>query len=217
MTHRRSSYFAIVLLAIACTNFWPVSASGPELVKLSTESLGVQQCIQPRGDNSQDERTKLRIRYTITNVSDQPLIIYRYAPAVFDLRIVKREIDFPKVPFNFEQGPTFNCAPPLKFESVNPGEDFKILQPNETHTYEPLGPHFADTVSPEGKRRLEGDYFVKLRVATWYWDVWKAEMLEQRWLPLGRLLYSELVTEPIAINIPKPGPATPRCDTVPLK
>ena len=58
---------------------------------------------------------------------------------------------------------------------------------------------------------------MKLRVATWYWDVWKAEILEQRWAGYGRLFYSHLVTEPIAINIPKPDATTPICDTVSLK
>lgn len=217
MTHRRSSYVAIVVLAIACANLWPVSASGPELVKLYAESLGVQQCIQSKDEYSQDERSKLRIRFTIKNVSDQPLIIYRQAPAAFDLRIVRRESDFSKVPFKFDQRPTFNCAPPLKFEPDVPGNEFQILQPNESLTHEPAPLVFADTTSSERKRRLEGDYFVKLRVATWYWDVWKAEILEQRWINSGRLFYSELVTEPIAINIPKPDATTPRCDTVSLK
>jgi hypothetical protein len=217
MTTRRSLYFAVVVLAIACTNLWPVSASGPELVKLSTESLGVQQCIQPKDEYSQDERSKLRIRFTLTNVSDQPLIIYSRAPSAFDLRIVRREIDFAKVPFKYEQRPTFNCPPPLKFETINPGDDFQILQPNESLTHEPAALEFFDTTSVERKRRLEGDYFVKLRVATWYWDVWKAEILEQRWSGAGRLFYSELETEPIAITIPKPGATTPRCDTVLLK
>ena len=217
MIHRASAYFAIVVLAIACANLWPVSASGPELVKLSAENLGVQQCIQPKDDQSQEERSKLRIRFTITNVSDQPLIIYRQAPSAFDLRIVKREIDFPRVAFNFDQGPTFNCAPPLNFEAAAPGNDFQVLQPNESLSHEPAGLLFADTTSSERKRRLEGDYFVKLRVATWYWDVWKAEILEQRWIGNGRLFYSDLVTEPIAINIPKPDATTPRCDTVSLK
>ena len=217
MTTRRSLYFAVVVLAIASTYLWPVSASGPELVKLSTENLGVQQCIQRKDEYSQDERTKVRIRFTITNVSDQPLIIYREAPSIFDLRIVRREIDFPKVPFNYEQRPTFNCAPTLKFETITPGDDFQILQPNESLTHEPPAFEFVDTTSVERKRRLEGDYFLKFRVATWYWDVWKAEILEQRWIGAGRLFYSELVTEPIAITIPKPDATTPRCDTVSLK
>ena len=217
MTRRASTYFAIVVFAIACANLWPVSASGPELVKISAENLGVEQCIQPKDEYSQDERSKLRIRFTITNVSNQPLIIYRQAPAVFDLRIVRREIDFPKVPFNFDHRPTFNCAPPLKFEGDAPGNDFQLLQPNGSLTHEPEALRFDDTTSSERTRRLEGDYFVKLRVATWYWDVWKAEILEQRWIGSGRLFYSELVTEPIAITIPKPNAATPRCDTVTLK
>ena len=217
MTTRRSSYFVVVVLAIACANLWPVSASNPELVKLSAENRGVQQCIQLKDDQSQEERSKLRIRFTITNVSDQPLIIYRLAPSVFDLRIVRREIDFPKVPFNFDHRPTFNCAPILNFEAVAPGNDFQVLQPNESITHEPEPLLFSDTTSSERKRRLEGNYFVQLRVATWYWDVWKAEILEQRWIGNGRLFYANLVTEPIAINIPKPDATTPRCDTVSLK
>jgi hypothetical protein len=40
MTHHGRAYFAVVGMAIACTNLWPVSASGPELVKLSVTSLG---------------------------------------------------------------------------------------------------------------------------------------------------------------------------------
>jgi hypothetical protein len=40
MTHHGRAYFAVVVMAIACTNLWPVSASGPELVKLSVTSLG---------------------------------------------------------------------------------------------------------------------------------------------------------------------------------
>lgn len=209
--------FAVVVFVIAGTTLWPVSASGPELVKLSAENLDVQQCVQPKYGNTQDERTKLRIRFTITNVSDQPLIIYRDAPSIFDLRIVRRELDFPKVPFNYERRPTFNCPPLLKYETINPGDDFQILQPNDTLTHEPAAFEFVDTTSAERKRRLEGDYFVKFRVATWYWDVWKAEILEQRWIGSGRLFYSELETEPIAITLPKPDATTPRCDTVPRK
>jgi hypothetical protein len=217
MTHRASAYFAIIVAAIACANSWRVSASGPEFVKITTENLGVQQCIQSIDEYSQDERSKLRLRFTITNVSDQPLIIYRRAPSAFDLRIVKREIDFPKVPFKYEERPTFNCAPPLNFDAATPGNDFQILQPNESLTHEPAAMEFANTTSAKRKRRLEGDYFVKFRVATWYWDVWKAEILEQRWIGNGRLFYSELETEPIAITIPKPDATTPRCDTVSLK
>ena len=217
MTRRASSYFAIVVFAIACANLWPVSASGPELVKLSAENLGVEQCVQPWNEYRLDERSKVRIRLTITNVSDQPLIIYREAPAIFDMRIVRREIDFPKVPFNFDLRPTFNCPPPLKFEPDVPGSEFQILQPNESLTHEPAPLRFDNSTASERKIRFEGDYFVKLRVATWYWDVWKAEILEQRWINSGRLFYSELVTEPIAITIPKPSATTPRCDTVTLK
>jgi len=121
------------------------------------------------------------------------------------------------VPFKYEERPTFNCAPPLNFDAATPGRDFQILQPNESLTHEPAAMEFADTTSAKRKRRLEGDYFVKFRVATWYWDVWKAEILEQRWIGNGRLFYSELETEPIAINIPKPDATTPRCDTVSLK
>ena len=157
MTHRRSTYFGIVVLTIACVNLWPVSASRPELVKISATNLGVAQCIQPKNEDSREERSKLRVRFSITNVSDQPLIIYRQAPAIFNLRIVKREIDFPKVAFNYERQPTFNCAPPLNFEAAAPGGEFQILQPNESLTYEPEGLLFADTTSSERKRRLEGD------------------------------------------------------------
>ena len=218
MIHRATAYFAIVVVAIACTNLWPVSASGPQLVKLSVENRGVEQCLQPLDDNKQEERSKLRLRFTITNVSGQPLIIYHHAPSSFDARLSRRVVDFPKIEFNYEYQPKFNCAPPLNFDATAPGNDFRILPPNESLTHEPEPLEFADTTSIElPKRRLEGDYFIKLRVATWYWDVSKAETLGQRWASYGRLFYDHLTTEPIAITIPKPGSNTPRCDTVSLK
>jgi hypothetical protein len=220
VTRRRSTYFAIVVFTIGCANLWPVSASVPELVKISGQSIGVEQCTQPIDDDRQEERSKLRLSFTVTNVSDQLLIIYKVVPGMFDGRLSRTPADLPVRKFQFDERPKFNCAPPYKLDDdAAPTNEFRILQPNESFTYGPADLLFSATTSSlySDTPRLEGDYTLQLKLATWFWETEKAELLQQRWAPYGRLVYSDVVAEPIAITIPKTSAKTPRCDTVLLK
>ena len=223
MTTRCTTSLAIVVLAIACANLWPTFASGPELVKISAETVGVEQCIQPIDADSNEERSRLRLRFSVTNVSNQVLIILRHTPGMFDGKLSRTLADLPVRKFVFNERPKLNSAPPYNLDAVAaPTKEFRILQPGESFTYEPADLVFSATVSSlhpgNGTGpRLEGDYVLQLKLATWFWETEKAEVVQQRWAPYGRLLYSDLASEPIPIKIPKPGDTTPPCNTVSLK
>ena len=171
MIRRRGTYFALVVFAIACANLWPVSASGPELVKISAETVGVEQCIQPIDSDRNEERSKLRLRFNVTNVSDQVLIILRHTPGMFDGRLSRTLADLPARKFVFNERPKLNSPPPDNLEGVAaPTNDFRVLQPGESFTYEPADLVFSAIVSSRhsDKPRLAGDYILQLKLATWF-------------------------------------------------
>lgn len=73
----------------------------PDLVRITGETTSVRQCIQQLDENGQEEQAELQIRFHITNLSNRPLIIYRYAPASFDVRLSKTLAGITTEPFPF--------------------------------------------------------------------------------------------------------------------
>lgn len=185
-----------------------------ELVKLSVEAIGVQQCIQIIDENRQEEWSTVQLRLRITNVSKRPLIVYRYSPAIYDARLGKTLADMPNRKFHFEERPSPSHVPRRDFDDAQPTNEFRVLQPNESFTYEspqPLAIGSEELVDPD-KTLFEGDYFLQVKVATWFWEVDKAERLQQRWAPFGKFFYNDVTSEPFPITIPKLGATTARCD-----
>lgn len=186
-------------------------------VRIAGETISVQQCLQPLGENRQEERSKLLYRLGITNISDRPIIIYRYPPKAYDARLSRTLADMPNRKFHFEKRPSFTPAPTRNFNDPEPtNESFRVLQPNQSFTYEfPESLELSSTESPDPeKNQLEGQYFLQLKVATWVSEIEKAEKLQQRWAKYGDFVYQDVIAEPFPFTVPKPGVTTARCDSL---
>lgn len=223
--------YRLVALLIAC--LYAISAStnvrgqqggekslNSEFVRVTGEAIGLQQCIRPIDETRRQVQSTLQFRLRLTNVSSQPLIIYRYDPAVFDSRLSRTLAGIQDAQFQFAERPPFRCCvSPRSFEEIEPTNEFRVLQPKESFTYEsPESLTFLATESVDsGSKRFEGDYFLQLKAATWIWEVEKAEKLQQRWTRLGNFFYNDVTSEPFPITITKPGATIARCDTLSVK
>ncbi|HET9478827.1 MAG TPA: hypothetical protein VFO72_05760 [Pyrinomonadaceae bacterium] len=215
--------YKLLALLIACM-FGPAAVRSQEptafeLVKLSVEAMGVQQCIQIIDENREQVWSTVQVRFRITNVSKHPLIIYRYSPAMYDARLSRTLADMPARKFQFAERPSLSHVPPRNFDEAQSTNEFRILQSNESFAYNPPDVlKFGSNELEDPDRRLfEGDYFLQVKVATWVWEAEKAEKLQLRWAGFGKFFYDDVTSEPFPITIPKPGATTPRCDTLSVK
>lgn len=202
----------LIALLIACASFGAPALRAQErddkteLVKVSGEAMRYEHtCLQVIDENRQAIHSTLTFRLSITNVSRRPLIIYRYSPASFDSRLGTSVADMPNRKFRFEKRPAIPNVPPRNFEGAVPSSEFRLLQPNESFSYEPHVIIFSG-------ESLDGLY-LQLKAATWIWEVEKAEQLRQRWAPFGELFYQDVTVEPFQLTLNKSGAATPRCNT----
>lgn len=202
----------LIALLIACAIFGAPALRAQERddktepVKISGEALRYEHtCLQVIDENRQAIHSTLTFRVRITNVSRRSLIIYRYGPAYFDSRLGTSVADMPNRKFRFEQRPAIPNAPSRTFEEAAPTNEFRLLQPNDSFTYDP------QVISFSGES-LDGLY-LQLKATTWFWEVEKAEQLRQRWARYGELFYQDVTVEPIQLTLNKSGAATPRCNT----
>ncbi|HXQ70388.1 MAG TPA: hypothetical protein VN844_07875 [Pyrinomonadaceae bacterium] len=189
-----------------------------DLVRITGETTSVRQCIQQLDENRQEEQAELHFRLSITNLSNRPLIIYRYAPAPFDVRLSRTLAGIPHGKFHYGQRPAFS-HPPRDFAPAELATLFRVLPPNSSLTYEdPQSLKMSSTELIEANTNLlEGQSYIQLKLATWVWEIEKAEKLQQLWARYGDFFYQDVTTEPFPFTINKPGAATPRCDTLSIK
>lgn len=185
-----------------------------DLVRITGETTSVRQCIKQLDENRQEDLAELQVRFHITNLSNRPLILYRYAPSPFDVRLSQTLAGIPYGKFHYEQRPAFS-HPPRDFAAAEFTTLFRVLPPNSSLTYEDrqsLKMSSTELIEAD-TNLLEGQCYIQLKLATWVWEVEKAEKLQQRWARYGDFFYEDVTTEPFPFTINKPGAATPRCNT----
>jgi hypothetical protein len=213
----------IVTLMIACAAFGAMfvptavrtqqSAEKPVTVRITAQTVSVRQCIEPVDNESQREVSELLYRLTTTNLSGRPIIIYRYSPKAYDVRLSKTSAAITHGKFQYVTRPSFAMKLSPKFFDPDAPSLFRVLQPNQSFTYEHpelltfLPVELIDT----DKKEFEGQFFIQLKVATWYGEASEAEKVQQRWANYGDFLYQDVTTEPFPFTIEKAGATTPRC------
>ena len=193
-----------------------------QTVKLTAEIIGRQQCIQVLGDGSRDELLRLKLRYRITNVSSEPVVIHGYSHAAFNVRLSRTAAEMLANNFVYDARSTFMRPSRVwmrEFNEPAPSDEFRVLKPNESFEYQyPENVDITVSDSTDASENLPaGEYFLQTRVATWMWENEIAERLQQQWSKYGYFFYYHVASEPIALAIDKSGTATAHCDTESIK
>ena len=190
-----------------------------ETVKLSADIIDRRQCIQVLGDGARDELLRLQLRFRITNVSADPIIIHRYAHGVFNVRLGKTPAELRAEHFVYDARSTFMPLSRIStrdFNEVSLTDEFRVLKPKESFEYEyPENVDITVVESTTGSQTLPaGEYYLQTKVATWMWEVEKAQRLQQQWAKHGQFFYSNVTSEPIALRVDRAGTTTARCDSL---
>jgi hypothetical protein len=185
----------------------------PAVVKIEGQTIRIRQCVKPLDENRQQEVAELMYGQKITNLSSRPIIIYRYAPAAYDVRLSDTLEGVQERKFQQKERPA-PPSPPRHFDADSPDKSFRVLQPYQSFNYEyPQGLTFlpAELIDTE-KRMLVGEFFIQLKVRTWGSTTEEAQTLQQRWAQYGDFFYHDVITEPFPVTFEKVGPTTARCN-----
>lgn len=213
----------IVTLTLVCAVFGAMFApttaqpqqsdEKPAVVKIEGQTIRIRQCVKPLDQNRQQEVSELLYGQKITNLSSRPIIIYRYAPAPYDVRLSDTLEGVQKRKFQQKERPALPSTP-RRFDADAPDKSFRVLQPFQSFNYEyPQSVTFlpVELIDTE-KKLLMGEFFIQLKVATWGSTTEEAQKLQQRWAQYGDFFYQDVITEPFPVTFEKVGPKTPRCN-----
>ena len=216
-----------VALIIACAGFGAMFAPATarlkqsdekqQVVKISGQTIRIRQCIEPVDGNRQREVSELLYGQRITNISGRPIVIYRYPPKAYDVRLSTALEGIEKAKFKSEKRPTFANTPAHFIDPDSPNKPYGVLQPGQSFNYEyPEALTFlpVELINTD-KKILVGEFFIQLKVATWLGTPQDAEKVQRRWSQYGEFFYQDVITEPFPFTIEKVGATTPRCDTQP--
>jgi len=199
----------------------PEKSKLTETVKLVADISDHGQCVQTLADGTREELLGLQLRFTITNVSAEPIIIHRYAHGVFKVQVSKTLALLRAGVYVYDERATFIQPPGVprrEFGDALTGE-FRILKPNESFVYE-YPENVAITVGDlraHSENLTAGNYYLQTTMTTWMWGPKTAERLQQQWAKLGRFFYQNVTSEPIALTIDKPGITNIPCATLTSK
>ena len=215
----------IVTFIIACAGFGAMFAPAkarvkqsdekPAMVKISCQTIRIRQCIERVDGNTQREVSELLYAQKITNVSGRPIVIYRYPPKAYDVRLSTTMEGIEKGKFKLENRPTFAPTPAHFIDPDSPNKPYGVLLPSQSFNYE-----YPETVTflpveliDTDNKGFVGEFFIQLKVATWVATPPDAEKVQRRWSQYGEFFYQDVITEPFPFTIEKAGATTPRCDT----
>ena len=215
----------IVALFVACALFGamlaPTTARSqqsdptPTVVKIEGQTIKIRQCIKPLDEHRQQEVSELMYGQKITNLSSRPIIVYRYAPQPYDVRLSRTLEGIQKAKFQMKERPAVSPKPARDFPEPDPSNQFfRVLQPFQSFNYEyPEIVTFLPTELIDGEKKLlVGEFYIQLKVATWLAGTDEAEKLRQRWARHGEFFYHDVITEPFPFTVEKVGANTPRCN-----
>ena len=215
----------IVALFVVCAVFGALLApttartqqsnATPAVVKIEGQTITIRQCIKPLDENRQQEVSELMYGQKITNLSNRPIIVYRYAPQPYDVRLSTTLEGIQKAKFQMKERPGVSPKHAREFPEPDPtNQFFRVLQPFQSFLYEyPEILTFLPTELIDGdKKLLVGQFYIQLKVATWLAGTDEAEKLRQRWARHGEFFYHDVITEPFPFTVEKVGANTPRCN-----
>jgi hypothetical protein len=174
-------------------------------MQLSTTVVKQEYC------DSDHVRFKLRLR--LANVGAEPIILYRYSLAITQ-SMVSRSLESAATGRYVEHlTPYVDPVLPEPANEATPDTQLMVtLRPAESYE---IDVDFHLSVFDGSKETSDflrpGNYFLRIRVPTWYWGQEKAVKLRDRWREYGFLWTRDLTSLPMPFNVAK-NRRTVKCD-----
>ncbi len=208
----RALTFTLALVPLLAEPGPPKEDSQAPTLKLQARLTGQSYCREPRSD---DLSATLRLQLKVTNIGEEPVILYRKCDQLFEASrsatladaLAGRYEDS----FHVSYAPFFYLKLIKGYEAFPPQDYFVILRPDE--------PYFLNTVvsfrycTPARVRcpALSGDHYLRARFSTWKESPEVLARARKTWRPFGYLWDGDLTTEPVAFAVADP-PVIPDCE-----
>lgn len=197
-------------------NSRPQKRKVSETVQLTTRVLNQQYCTQIVDPQNRYTKLRLKLKLTLRNLSNEPLIIHRYGGHIYRVLLSKSLAKAQAKRHLYDE--QFSIIQPYlfthrDFPEATPTDEFLILKPNEFHEYEyesAIDISLTDLAEPAQKLR-HGDYLLEIKIETWQWPIEKAEELQQRWAKYGYFWYYDVKSLPMPLRIEKQNLTTDIC------
>lgn len=187
-----------------------------ETVQLTTKIVSQQYCAQVIEPQHQETQLMLWLKLTLKNVSNESLIVPRYANNIYNVFLSRSLAQAQAKRYVYDAHYSFmrlDSFTRREFTEAAPTDEFIILMPGEFHEYEyKSGIDISLTNLDEPPRNLRpGDYFLEVKIATWQWRVEQLEELQQRWASYGYLWGYDVKSLPMPIRVEKQSSPPPIC------
>jgi hypothetical protein len=150
---------------------------------------------------------RLKLRLTFTNVSDQPIILYRLSRNIVYTRVSKTIEDLQTK--RFEQDSSSDVILSSEnSEAINessPSKSFVILQKGKSFKSEGEADVFVSYKNEKKPGAVpEGSHVLQIWVSTWESMRTKPEEVRERWKSKGLLWFYDLPSEPMPFSFDRP-------------
>lgn len=195
-----------VLLIILLADYGGVSAQTKRPIELKTEILEKRFCTFELTDEGVGS-LRLKLRLTFTNISDQPIILYRLSRNIVYTRVSKTIEDLQAK--RFEQDSSSDVISSSdNSEAINessPSKSFVILQKGNSLKSEGAADVF---VSYKNEKKLgavpEGSHVLQIWVSAWESMKTEPEEVRERWKSKGLLWFYDLPSVPMPFSFERP-------------
>ncbi len=210
------AYFCLNSLTVLAQSGSPELRQQKPRVRLTTSVVSQHYCTEIIG-TYRETTLRLMIKLKIENLSNEPVIIYRYGGGGFHWVFLSRSIAKAQAGHHVYEthGSIIQADRFLKHDLPEPvlRDDFPVLKPKEAWEYQyqnELNISVDDTSQPSLNLR-SGEYFLQVVTQTWSWSDKKAEELNKRWARDGYFWHHDVRSEPMPLRIEKPQSVIPMC------
>jgi hypothetical protein len=157
---------------------------------------------------------RLRLKASLTNVSQEALILHRYGGDIYRVLLSRSPVTSRTKDYAYDAHYNVaNLNPPRAFPELAPTAEFFILKPNESHDYEYDRTVDIDITNPAepGRKLPPGDYLLEIVTTTWEWPAAKAEELQQRWAKYGYFWNYDVKSLPESLKLETQNSTLPLC------